>query len=103
MWCHLLQFNPRSQRLKELKRRKQKEGQKRQRRQRSVIVVILVQQKTKTSQETKEDTQEDILAEKLRLQELQKESDLQVAKELFGMTGCGELIMKHYHKSLSYY
>ena len=46
---------------------------------------------TKTSQELKEDTQEDILAEKLRLQELQKEADLQVAKELFGMTGCDDI------------
>lgn len=45
---------------------------------------------TEKTKETKEDTQEDILAEKLRLQELQKESDLQVAKELFGMTGDSE-------------
>ena len=83
----LKQFNQRSLRWRELKRKRQKEEQKKQKRHRFANIHIFHLGLTRL-QETKEVTQEDILAEKLRLQELQRESDLQVAKELFGMTGC---------------
>ena len=38
-------------------------------------------------QDGKELTQDEIHAEKMRLLQLQKDADLQVAKELFGMAG----------------